>query len=125
MNVVYCRVAQKSEESLNYQRYQCTKFLESKGIPVDEFYIDNGFSGNKEDRPQLTKIIDNLDNIDSITVEGVDRLYRDLSKLLELYELLKSKNVILYDVSSSVDVTKSYDIEILNGLSKIKTINND
>jgi DNA invertase Pin-like site-specific DNA recombinase len=121
MNVVYCRVAQKSEKALNYQKYQCTKFLESKGIPVSEFYIDNGFSGNNEDRPQLTKMIGNLDNIDSITVEGVDRLYRDLPKLLELFQLLKIKNIVLYDVSCGADVVNGNMIEkmdILGNLNK-------
>jgi hypothetical protein len=121
MNVVYCRVAQQSSESIDYQKYQCKKFLESKGISIDEIYIDNGFSANKADRLQLINMINNLDNIKSITVLSVDRLYRDSLKLLDFYKLLKSKNIALYDVLLDINVIKTYQnglLEMLCTLAK-------
>ena len=123
MNVIYCRVAQQSEESINYQRYQCINFLKSKGISIDKFYIDNGFSANKTDRPQLVNMINNLDNIESITILNVDRLYRDSSKLLEFCKLLKRKNIALYDISSGINVIDTYINGMLENLPRYKGFN--
>lgn len=118
MNVIYCRVAQKSNEAIQYQKFACSEFLEAQNIKPDLIYIDDGFSGLNEERPELNKIIQELDNIETITVNSVDRIYRESVKLLKFYQLLKSKNIKLYDVRLGEDIISSTNNRLFEIIEK-------
>ncbi|KUO52305.1 MAG: hypothetical protein APF76_04530 [Desulfitibacter sp. BRH_c19] len=119
MNIIYCRTAQKHQAAIDVKQYKCRKFLESKHMTVDKIYIDDGFSGYIMDRPGLNQIINNLDTIKSITVSSVDRIYRNSNKLLELYKLLKDKNIKLYDTILGIDVINSLELNAVKVIDEL------
>jgi len=88
-------------------------------MTVDKIYIDDGFSGYIMDRPGLNQIINNLDTIKSITVSSVDRIYRNSNKLLELYKLLKDKNIKLYDTILGIDVINSLELNAVKVIDEL------
>lgn len=118
MNVIYCRTAQQSSEALDIQKYQTNKYLETQGIKPEQIYIDYGFSAHDTKRPEFNRMIQSIDHIQSITVMSVDRIYRDPHKLLDFFQVLESKNIKLYDVSSGKDMITEPNSALLIDLSK-------
>lgn len=118
MNVIYCRSAQDSKDHILQQKEHLAHIFEAKGTKLDKMYIDDGFSGNSSNRPGLLKMTQELDEIESITVTGVDRLYREHNKLIDFIQTLKSKNVKLYD-STGQDVIETFENISVPFLKKI------
>ena len=120
MNIIYCRTAQASEEGVKNQQQICVDFLKSKKINPDTIFIDNGFSGLTDERPELQDMLLKLDNIESITVKSIERLYMDSEKLFDFYNTLKNKSIKLFDATLGIDIIGTYDkrmIDIIRSLS--------
>lgn len=120
MNIIYCRTGKGSKDNGERQKKICSDFLKSKDIKPDEIFIDYGFSGIDNERPSLKTILSKLDSIESITVQSVDRLFRDSTKLLDLYNILKKKGIKLFDATLGIDIIGTYDdrmIDIVRSLT--------
>ena len=61
---------------------------------ADETYIDK-MSGKDTNRPELQKLLNNLTVGDVVVVKSLDRLSRNTKDLLELVEVIKSKQATL------------------------------
>ena len=61
---------------------------------ADETYIDK-MSGKDTNRPELQKLLNNLAVGDVVVVKSLDRLSRNTKDLLELVEVIKSKQATL------------------------------
>ena len=61
---------------------------------ADELYIDK-CSGKDTDRPELQKMLNNLQAGDTVVVKSMDRLSRSMKDMFELVEIIKSKKAIL------------------------------
>ena len=91
------------ENSILMQRSRVVHYSMQKKIPIDEEYIDEYISSRKItllERPAMAKLIKDIEMgiVDRILVYKRDRLARDLSEHLKLYELFKniiSKFVLL------------------------------
>lgn len=104
MNVIYCRTAKASYNTIKNQIDVCEKFLKSIGMSIDEVYIDDGYSGLNTERPKFQEMMNNIDNIKSITVGSPDRLFRDSVLLLELCKELHKRNIVLYDAKRQTNI---------------------
>ena len=76
MKFGYARVS-KNDQSLDIQ----VQKLQASGC--DEIYMEK-ISGAKDDRKELTKLMDKLRKGDTICVVRLDRLGRRMSKLIEM-----------------------------------------
>ncbi|OIN61205.1 recombinase family protein [Arsenicibacter rosenii] len=64
-------------------------------------------SGAKTDRPELTKLIDQIREGDTLTVWKLDRLGRSLKHLVETVNLLHEKGVGFRSLKESIDTTSA------------------
>ncbi|MGC4375914.1 recombinase family protein [Fictibacillus sp. Mic-4] len=81
---------------------ELVSFAKSKGWNVIKFYVDNGFSGLDDNRPQLQQLLkDTLSNndIDVVLVEGAKHLSRDFTSFRNIKEKLNENGVKLYSTS--------------------------
>jgi len=62
-------------------------------LGVDEIYIDK-CSGKNTDRPKLKEMLTFVRKGDTVVVESISRFARNTKDLLELVELLNSKEVV-------------------------------
>ena len=85
MKFGYARVS-KNDQSLDIQ----VQKLQASGC--DEIYMEK-ISGAKDDRKELTKLMDKLRKGDTICVVRLDRLGRRMSKLIEMINDFKEKGV--------------------------------
>ncbi|MFN7251491.1 MAG: recombinase family protein [Anaerobacillus sp.] len=66
-----------------------------------EYIYSDRISGAKRDRPELNKMLEELQAGDTVLIVSIDRLSRSTKDLLEIVELIKSKGAYLKSVSDS------------------------
>ncbi|SIT08769.1 Site-specific DNA recombinase [Chryseobacterium piscicola] len=70
-----------------------------------EMIFKETVSGATKERPQLKKLLEQIRKGDVVVVYKLDRLGRSLKHLLEIVEILNSKNVALQSLHDNIDTT--------------------
>ena len=84
--VAYLRLSREDGDgessSIANQRKIITKFAQDRGMVIDEFYIDDGYSGFTMDRPEFNRLKRDLNNnmVDVIIFKDFSRLSRNNAK---------------------------------------------
>ena len=73
-------------------------------LGVDQVYIDQ-MSGKNKDRPELKRIMNFVREGDAVIVESISRFARNTKDLLELVELLSSKQVEFVSKKEAIDTS--------------------
>ncbi len=109
---IYIRVstdAQREEGySIDAQKEMLTAYCISKGIKKYDYYIDGGFSGSNIERPELSRLIDDIkaDKIACVIVYKLDRLSRSQKDTLYLIEdVFNPKGVDFVSLNESMDTS--------------------
>ena len=93
----YARVS-KNEQSLDIQ------LKKLKNYSCDEIYQEK-ISGIREDRSELNKLLERLRKGDKIVVQRLDRLGRRMSKLIELINNFKEKEIEFVALENNIDTS--------------------
>ncbi len=114
----YVRVSgdeQKKKDGPQRQRDSISKFSEQNNCEFCGFYEDLGVSGTIEgmNRPGLMGLITSaeLNGVDAIVVENMDRLARDLIVSEMIFRELKSRNIQLFAVNLGTQDQVSADAD--------------
>lgn len=89
---LYCRVSTDEQAqqgfSIDDQKERLEAFAKSQGWNDYEFYVDDGYTGTKMERPQLQRLLRHVKNkrIDTVVVYKLDRLSRKQKDVLHLLE---------------------------------------
>ncbi|MEH7117201.1 recombinase family protein [Neobacillus vireti] len=93
--VGYMRIStQKDEQKFDRQEAQL------KDFGVDTIYADR-MSGAKRERPELNRMLDELQEGDTVVIVAIDRLSRSTKDLLEIVEIIKQKGASLKSINDS------------------------
>lgn len=115
MKIGYVRV---STEEQNTARQEALM----NELGVDEVYIDK-MSGKNTDRPQLKKMLEYVRRGDTVIVESISRFARNTKDLLELIEVLSSKEVEFVSKKEAIDTstpTGKFMITIFGAVSELE-----
>ena len=80
-------------------------FCDINDWTVKDVYVDAGFSGAKRDRPELTRLLDDISEFDLVLVYKLDRLTRSVRDLLDLLEVFENNNVAFRSATEVYDTT--------------------
>lgn len=87
---LYIRVSTLEQASEGYsieaQRDKLISYTKLMGWTIQDTYIDGGFSGTNMNRPELQRLLENLESIDIVLVYKLDRLSRSQRDILWLVE---------------------------------------
>lgn len=105
---IYARqsVDKKDSLSIETQIQDCKKQIErtekDKTIVV---FKDKGYSGKNTERPELQKLIDEIerDNIEKVIVYKLDRISRNIVDFYNLYDFMEKHNCAFYSVKDAFD----------------------
>lgn len=110
-NVAYLRVstdAQTEKYGLDLQKQKILDYCKRKGMKIDKWYVDGGYSGSKLDRPGIQKLLEDAENglIGTVYIYKLDRMSRDVIDTLNIICQILPK----YDVKV-VSMTEEIRIE--------------
>ena len=93
---------------------------------ADYIYIDR-MSGMKRDRPELDRMLADLETGDTVVVKSIDRLSRSTKDLLEIVEQIKTAQANLHILDLQIDTSTAMGkcvLTILGAISELdrKTI---
>lgn len=98
----YMRVSTNKEEQ-KFDRQEA----QLKELGCEVFYADR-VSGSKRNRPELDKMLEDLQAGDTVVIVAIDRLSRSTKDLLEIVDIIKSKGAYLKSINDSwLDTTKA------------------
>ena len=89
---------------------------------ADQIFIDK-MSGKTKERPQLQKLLDDLQAGDTVVVKSLDRLSRSTKDMLEIVEVIKSKNATLKILDMNFDTSSSlgeFFLTVLSALAQLE-----
>ena len=105
---IYARqsVDKKDSVSIETQIDDCKSICEETDIIT---YFDKGFSGKNTDRPQLQKLIYDIENgsISKVVVYKIDRISRNIIDFYNLYEMMKRNDCKLVSYNDNFDTSNT------------------
>ena len=117
MIAAYARVS-TADQNLDRQR----DALEKYGI--DRLYCEK-ISGTKKSRPELDRMLSELQEGDTIVIESLSRLGRSVKNLAELMEVLNNRNIRLVSLKETIDTTSSTGRLLFTILSSLAQFERD
>lgn len=84
-----------------------------KAYGCEEVFTEK-VSGAKDDREQLTRMMEKLRTGDTVVVVRLDRLGRRMIKLVELINLFKDKGISFVSLDNSLDTTNPFGMLLFN-----------
>lgn len=115
MKIGYIRVSTEEQNTARQEELM-------NNLGVDEVYIDK-MSGKNKDRPQLKKMLEYVRRGDTVIVESISRFARNTKDLLELIEVLSSKEVEFVSKKEAIDTstpTGKFMITIFGAVSELE-----
>uniref|UniRef100_A0AAU8B6J4 Integrase n=1 Tax=Dulem virus 39 TaxID=3145757 RepID=A0AAU8B6J4_9CAUD len=114
-NVAYLRVsteAQTEKYGLEVQKQKILEYCEKKGVEINKWYIDGGYSGSKLDRPEIQELLDDAKKgmIGIVYIYKLDRMSRDVIDTLNLiYRVLPQYNVKVISMTEEIRTENPMD----------------
>lgn len=111
-------------ESIENQIKKCHDFIKFK-FDIDpnnsEIFIDEGFSGKNEDRPQYQKMISKIKSkeIDSVIIYQLNRLGRNARDIHNTMQMCEDLGCIIYSATEGFDSSTSFGRAIIGILASL------
>lgn len=125
---LYCRLSkddmlQGDSESIKTQKALLTQYAKEHGFFIVEIYVDDGWSGLNFDRPDFTRMLNDIEagKIDIVITKDLSRLGRDHLKVGHFTEIyFPMKNVRYIAVNDCVDTANNN-----NDIAALKNVMNE
>jgi DNA invertase Pin-like site-specific DNA recombinase len=108
VTAIYARVSTiNAGQDPTLQTRELQEYCERRGWQVFDTYVDNGFSGKKDSRPQLNRMMQDAHErrFDVVVVWRFDRFARSVSHLLRALDTFNSLGVEFVSLSEQVDTS--------------------
>lgn len=112
----YLRASTK-EQNAERAKEQLNDFVKDRGLKIASTYVEN-ISGNKLQRPELSRLLSDAHNGDIILIEAVDRLTRlTTADWKELSDTIKAKGlkVVALDLPTSFQLLEATNADEFTG----------
>ncbi|MFC1961056.1 recombinase family protein, partial [Chloroflexota bacterium] len=121
---IYIRVSspdQVENFSLEAQEQAARQYLDAHGWQLHQIYADEGISARTTKRPSYQLMLSDakLRQFDVVLVHKLDRLFRNLSNLLDCVQELDKRDVRLVSVSEDIDFSSASGRMLLTNLGMI------
>lgn len=96
--------------SIGEQKDKLLHYASAQGYAVVDTYSDEGFSGKDLLRPNMERMLNDIQHgkINTVLVYKLDRLSRHVKDVLELVETFDKCNVTLYSLSENFDLASPF-----------------
>jgi site-specific DNA recombinase len=130
--IAYTRVSSEGQAETGYgldvQRERIDAYAKSQGVAIDEYVVDDGYSGTTMERPGLRHLLQMCEagDVSKVIVYSIDRLSRRQRLLLELIEdRFDANNVAFVSVSQQFDTSTPFGKAMLGMLGVFAQLDRD
>ena len=116
MTAAYCRLSSDDKDkdesnSIVNQKKIITAYAEQNGFRNLTWFVDDGITGTRFDRPGYVTMMDEIEagNVDTVFIKDLSRAGRDHIRVGLFIETLDRHNVRFVAVNDNVDSAKGYD----------------
>ena len=104
---IYARVSTRNGQSPQMQLDELRAYCQRRGWVIAGEYVDTGFSGSKEHRPALDRLLSDSRkrSVDSVVVYRYDRFARSLRQLVNALEEFRSLGIDFVSLHEGVDTS--------------------
>ena len=105
---IYARVSTlNGSQDPSMQTRELEEYCQRRGWQIHDIYVDNGFSGKKDSRPRLNRMMQDAHErrFSVIVVWRFDRFARSVSHLLRALETFNALGVQFVSLSEQVDTS--------------------
>src|SRR5271157_6210250 len=122
---LYARVS-TSDQSPESQLRDLRQYAEARGFEISE-YVDTGFSGTKQNRPALDRLMDDARkrHFDCILVWRFDRFARSTKHLLIALEEFRALGIQFISYQENIDTTSPLGQELFTIVSAVAQLERD
>lgn len=122
---IYARVS-TSEQSTESQLRDLRQYTSARGLAVTE-YVDSGFSGAKQSRPALDRLMDDARKrqLDCVLVWRFDRFARSTKHLLLALEEFRSLGIQFISYQENIDTTSPLGQALFTIVSAVAQLERD
>ena len=106
---LYARVSTKfNGHNPETQLIALREYVQSRGWEIADMYVDHGWSGSKDRRPQLDRLMkDARRKVDTVVVARFDRFARSVRHLIMALEEFNGLGVDFISLGESIDTSTS------------------
>lgn len=118
----YVRVSHDEQKKYGYsvqaQIERIKRYAEETGSQLVEIYVDEGFTATKMKRPDLLRMLDNLNTFDVLVFTRLDRFSRNVLQANKMVELMEEYNVGIKSIeeddidTSTADGKFNFDLRV-------------
>lgn len=109
----YVRVSHDEQKKYGYsvqaQIERIIRYAEETGSQLVEIYVDEGFTATKMKRPDLLRMLDNLDTFDILIFTRLDRFSRNVLQANKMVEIMDEYNVAIKSIEEDDIDTSTAD----------------
>lgn len=118
----YVRVSHDEQKKYGYsvqaQIERIIRYAEETGSQLVEIYVDEGFTATKMKRPDLLKMLNELDTFDVLVFTRLDRFSRNVLQANKMVEMMEEYNVAIKSIeeddidTSTADGKFNFDLRV-------------
>ena len=127
--VLYVRVSTEDQAkegfSLSAQEERLRAYCLAKGWDIVNVYIDDGYSGRKDDRPAYQKMMNSMDIWDILVVMKMDRIHRNSKNFTLMMETLKESGKEFTSMQESFDTTTAMGRFVMDIIQRIAQLESE
>jgi DNA invertase Pin-like site-specific DNA recombinase len=101
---IYARVS-SNDQSTETQVMALKDYCKRMGYDIAGEYVDNGFSGKNDNRPDFERLLADMSagKLESVVCYKLDRIGRSLKHLLNLFEEFQNRKIGFVSLSQNID----------------------
>jgi DNA invertase Pin-like site-specific DNA recombinase len=94
-----------TDQNTETQRMALRDYCQRMGYQITDEYIDNGWSGKNQNRPQFERLLADIreEKIKTVMVTRLDRIGRSLQHLIGLFGEFKNRNIEFISLSENIN----------------------
>ena len=122
---VSSEIQKEKDNSISNQKQSISDYCNRLGYELVEIFEDNGISGLNDNRGGLKELITKVKKgeCDGVVVYSLSRLGRKLTKVIEVVETFKKKNIDFISIKENFNVNEIYGklmLQILGSLNEFE-----
>jgi len=125
----YARVSTEDQAtegfSLSAQMEMLKAYAESQDWTIQDEYVDDGYSGRNDKRPEYARMMSNIDKWDAVAVVKMDRIHRNSRNFMGMMDHLERNDKKFVSSTESLDTSTALGRFVVDMIQRIAQLESE